>query len=119
MEKPTDPRQKPVNKRRKVEKPAVPRRNPRKWRRATKLHTTLREFPQSSSNFMPFGRKTIAIPAGGLASGVLAEELPGVEEVVPDSVEAAGHGGDWGEIVDAEPDDEASVFLAEGLAGGN
>ena len=65
------------------------------------------------------GRKTTAIPAGGLASGVLAEELPGVEEVVPDSVEAAGHGGDGGEIVDAEPDDEAGVFLAKGLAGGN
>ena len=49
----------------------------------------------------------------------MLEELPGVEEVLPDGVEAAGDGSDGGEVVVAEPDEEAGVLLPEGLAGGD
>ena len=57
----------------------------------------------------------IEIPVGLF----VAVELVGVDEVVPDAVEAAYYGGDGGEEGVAYPDGEDCVFLTAGLAGGD
>ena len=46
-------------------------------------------------------------------------QFPGVEEVLPDGVEAAGDAGDGRHVGVAQPDKEAGVLLAQGLAGSN
>ena len=57
--------------------------------------------------------------AAGSTTAFTAVELVGVDQVVPDAVEAAGDGGDGGEEGVAHPDGQHGVFLAERLAGGD
>ena len=49
---------------------------------------------------------------------LLTVEFPAVEEVLPNGVEAAGYGCDGGHVIVTQPDKEAGVLLAKGLAGG-
>ena len=51
---------------------------------------------------------------GGFAPLV---ELPGIEQIVPYTVESSGNGGDRGEKGVAHPDGKYSVLLSEWLAG--
>ena len=44
-------------------------------------------------------------------------ELPGVEDIVPDAVEAADDGGFWCHERIGHPDGEDGVLLTEGLTG--
>ena len=56
----------------------------------------------------------------GLSGAVtLLVEFEGVDDVLPDAVEAAGDGGYRGHVGVAQPDQEAGVLLAEGLSGGD
>ena len=49
----------------------------------------------------------------------LLVEFEGVDDVLPDAVEAAGDGGHWRHIGISQPDQEAGVLLAESLSGGD
>lgn len=56
----------------------------------------------------------------GLSGAVtLLVEFKGVDDVLPDAVEAAGDGGYRGHVGVAQPDKEAGVLLSEGLSGGD
>ena len=47
----------------------------------------------------------------------LLVELKGIDDVLPDAVQASGDGGHWRHIGISQPDQEAGVLLAERLAG--
>ena len=49
----------------------------------------------------------------------LLVEFEGVDDVLPDAVQASGDGGHWRHIGISQPDQEAGVLLAERLAGGD
>ena len=49
----------------------------------------------------------------------LLVEFEGVDDVLPDAVEAAGDGGHGGHVGISQPDQEAWVLLAESLSGGD
>ena len=49
----------------------------------------------------------------------LLVELKGIDDVLPDAVQASGDGGHWRHIGISQPDQEAGVLLAERLAGGD
>ena len=49
----------------------------------------------------------------------LAVELPGIEDVVPNAIEAASQRADGSEKGVAHPDGKDGVFLSQGLARGN
>ena len=49
----------------------------------------------------------------------LLVEFEGVDDVLPDAVEAADDGGYRGHVGVAQPDQEAGVLLAESLSGGD
>ena len=56
----------------------------------------------------------------GLSGPVaLLVELKGIDDVLPDAVQASGDGGHWRHIGISQPDQEAGVLLAERLAGGD
>ena len=56
----------------------------------------------------------------GLSGAVaLLVELKGIDDVLPDAVQASGDGGHWRHIGISQPDQEAGVLLAERLAGGD